>query len=78
MPTLGGDVEKKMGTLKLLNITLATAALSGVGQFLMNGPNFGGLSGVVYGLLGYVITDIHTYTTSFPISVFSNYCVPFN
>ncbi|WP_428773631.1 rhomboid family intramembrane serine protease GlpG [Vibrio sp.] len=51
---LGGDVEKRLGPAKLLQIMLVSAALSGAGQFWVEGANFGGLSGVVYALVGYL------------------------
>lgn len=51
---LGGDIERRLGTFKLLQIYLLSAAVSGAGQFWVEGANFGGLSGVVYALLGYV------------------------
>ena len=51
---LGGNIEKQLGTSKLLLIFLASAALSNVGQYWVDGPSFGGLSGVVYALVGYV------------------------
>lgn len=50
---LGGDIEKQLGTFKLLQIFFISAALSGAGQFWVEDANFGGLSGVVYALLGY-------------------------
>lgn len=50
----GGDVEQKLGLNKLLQIFLITSLLSGAGQFIVEGANFGGLSGVVYGLAGYL------------------------
>lgn len=50
---LGGDIEKKMGSAKLLQIFVISAAVSGASQFYVGGANFGGLSGVVYALLGY-------------------------
>ena len=52
--TLGGIIERFQSSFQLLWITLATAAISNLAQFLASGPNFGGLSGVVYGLLGYL------------------------
>ncbi len=51
---LGGDIEQKMGKLELLQLFLLSGILSNLGQFLVSGPNFGGLSGVVYGVVGYV------------------------
>ena len=50
----GGDIEKKLGSVTLIKIFLVSAALSGAGQYWVEGANFGGLSGVVYGLVGYV------------------------
>jgi GlpG protein len=37
----------------LLNVTLSVALISNAAQYFMVNPNFGGLSGVVYGLFGY-------------------------
>lgn len=51
---LGGDIEKKLGSLKLLQIFAVSSALSGAGQYWVEGANFGGLSGVVYALVGYL------------------------
>ncbi len=50
----GGDIEKRLGSFKLLQIFVVSAALSGAGQFWVEGANFGGLSGVVYALVGYL------------------------
>lgn len=51
---LGGEIEKKMGSFPLLNIFFITAISSNLGQYLVSGSNFGGLSGVVYGLVGFI------------------------
>ncbi|MGX9418637.1 rhomboid family intramembrane serine protease GlpG [Vibrio sp. RC27] len=51
---LGGNIEKQLGPSKLMLIFLASAALSNVGQYWVDGPSFGGLSGVVYALVGYI------------------------
>lgn len=51
---LGGPVEKRLGTRKLLVITLISALFSGFIQHKLSGAWFGGLSGVVYALMGYV------------------------
>ncbi|MGV3346128.1 rhomboid family intramembrane serine protease GlpG [Enterobacteriaceae bacterium LUAb1] len=50
---LGGRVEKRLGTGKLAVITLISALLSGWVQAKFSGIWFGGLSGVVYALIGY-------------------------
>lgn len=51
---LGGAVEKVLGTRKLLTITLISSLASGWAQSWFSGIYFGGLSGVVYALMGYV------------------------
>ncbi|TKF18788.1 rhomboid family intramembrane serine protease GlpG [Vibrio genomosp. F6] len=51
---LGGDIEKKLGVFKLAQIFVISSALSGAGQYWIEGANFGGLSGVVYALVGYL------------------------
>lgn len=50
---LGGPLERRLGTGKLLEITVLSAILSGYGQAIFSGSSFGGLSGVVYALMGY-------------------------
>lgn len=50
---LGGDIEKQLGSHKLINLFIVSAALSGALQYWFEGANFGGLSGVVYALVGY-------------------------
>lgn len=51
---LGGQVERVRGSLYLLAMVIATALISNFAEYLWSGPNFGGMSGVVYGLFGYV------------------------
>ncbi|MBI6547729.1 rhomboid family intramembrane serine protease GlpG [Xenorhabdus lircayensis] len=51
---LGSQVERKIGAGKLLEITIVSAVFSGWAQSLFSGSHFGGLSGVVYALIGYV------------------------
>ena len=51
---LGRQFEQRLGSATLLGITLFIALLSNAAQYLFGGPSlFGGLSGVLYGLLGY-------------------------
>lgn len=52
---LGGMIEQRLGAGFLAVFVVVVAATSNLGQYLVGGaPNFGGMSGVVYGLLGYV------------------------
>lgn len=51
---LGGSIEKTLGKGMLINLLLISAIASNLGQYLVSGPNFGGLSGVVYALVGFV------------------------
>ena len=51
---LGGSIEKNLGKMTLVNLFLVSAIASNLGQFLVSGPYFGGLSGVVYALVGFV------------------------
>ena len=52
---LGEMIERNQGQVKLLLLILFTALVSNSAQFLINGSSqFGGLSGVVYGYLGYI------------------------
>ncbi|MEH0373471.1 rhomboid family intramembrane serine protease GlpG [Vibrio mimicus] len=50
----GGDLEQRLGSLKLIKLFLVSAIISGAGQYWVEGANFGGLSGVVYALAGYL------------------------
>ena len=51
---LGTVIEKLASTRVLLGLVLVAGVLSNVGQFMAAGPFFGGMSGVVYALLGFV------------------------
>lgn len=51
---LGGEVERRDGHLRLLLLTLVLGVGAGFAQYLAVGPFFAGLSGVVYGLMGWV------------------------
>lgn len=50
---LGGLVEKQQGKQRLILIFLFSAIASNLAQYFLVGPYFGGLSGVVYALVGY-------------------------
>jgi GlpG protein len=51
---LGGAIEFVRGTRRFLLLFLLLAVISNVAQLLWSGPRFGGMSGVVFGLIGYV------------------------
>jgi GlpG protein len=51
---LGGNIEEVLGKSTLINLLLISAIFSNLGQFIVSGANFGGLSGVVYALVGFV------------------------
>ncbi|MEZ2636716.1 rhomboid family intramembrane serine protease GlpG [Morganella morganii] len=51
---LGSQVEKQLGSGRLLVITLISALVSCWAQSFFSGSSFGGLSGVVFALIGYV------------------------
>jgi len=51
---LGGVVESRQGSPRLGVLVGIIGVLSNLSQFFWDGPGFGGLSGVVYGLLAYV------------------------
>ncbi len=54
MLALGSVIESRQSTWRLAALVVVIAALSNLGQYLVSGPNFCGISGVVYGLLGYI------------------------
>ena len=51
---LGGMIERRQGSLFLLLFVVIVAVSSNLCQYLFTGPSFGGMSGVVYGLFGYI------------------------
>ena len=51
---LGGKVERATGHLNMFGLFLVIALVSNASQYFIGGPSlFGGMSGVVYGLLGF-------------------------
>ncbi len=52
---LGRRMEPLIGSVQMISAVLLMAVASNLGQYLWSGPSlFGGMSGVVYGLLGYI------------------------
>ncbi len=68
---LGQRIEWVKGRWKALVVILVTGIAANVGQFYSTGGNFGGMSGVVYGLFGYILTASH-YTSDARFRIHSN------
>jgi GlpG protein len=51
---LGSIVETCQGPKKLVLLVVVLAVGSNLGQYLLSNPFFGGMSGVLYGLFGYI------------------------
>ncbi|MCP4169261.1 MAG: rhomboid family intramembrane serine protease [Fuerstiella sp.] len=51
---MGMGIEFVRGTSRFVGLCLILAVTSNIGQLFWSGPFFGGMSGVVFGLIGYV------------------------
>jgi len=51
---LGGQIEAQESSRYVAIMVLVFASICNTGQYLVSGPLFVGMSGVVYGLLGYI------------------------
>ena len=51
---LGSAIEQRQTSKRMLILIIIISLLSNLAQYFWDGPLFGGMSGVVYGLLGYV------------------------
>jgi GlpG protein len=51
---LGSVIEARRGRWKYLLLVLLIAGISNAAQGIASGPSFGGMSGVVFGLFGYI------------------------
>lgn len=51
---IGAQIERVLGLSMILLVFVVSAITSNVAQVLVSGPAFGGLSGVVYAVLGFV------------------------
>lgn len=50
---LGSVIESRLGSLPFAAVVFVSAILSNLGQYVFEGPFFLGLSGVVFGLIGF-------------------------
>ncbi len=65
----GTEIESRRGTLRLALMVLTIAVCSNVAQFLAQGPFFLGISGVVYGLFGYMwMKTVRDPANGYPLS----------
>lgn len=51
---LGSVLEGKLGTMAFAFVVALVAVASNLAQFAVGGSGFGGMSGVIYGLFGYI------------------------
>lgn len=51
---LGGLLEHRLGAWRMLRLVLLFSLFSNVAQAAMQGPHFGGFSGVIFGMFGYI------------------------
>ena len=51
---LGSAIEQHQSIRRMAILVIIISVLSNLAQFVWNGPGFGGMSGVVYGLLAYI------------------------
>jgi len=51
---IGTRIERQQGSVVLLLLVLISGIASNLAQFLISGPMFGGMSGVVFALIAYV------------------------
>lgn len=51
---LGWMIERRFGRVYFGWLVVVTAVISNVAQFYWDGPEFGGMSGVIYGLFGFI------------------------
>lgn len=54
LQSLGSQIESKLGTPRFAAIVIFTGIFSNVAQFAVSGPRFLGMSGVVFGLFGFI------------------------
>lgn len=52
---LGGMIERRQGAVRILGVVLLVGAGSNIAQGMTGVSLFGGMSGVIYGLLGYLL-----------------------
>ena len=51
---LGSAIEQRQSIKRMAVLVIIISLLSNLAQFYWSGPSFGGMSGVVYGLLAYI------------------------
>jgi GlpG protein len=51
---LGTAIERRFSSRYVLLLVLVIASLSNLAEYVFNTPSFGGMSGVVFGLFGFI------------------------
>ena len=72
---LGKQIEARIGSWRFLSLILAIAVFSNTAQYLMSGPAFLGLSGIVTGFAGFIWTRQRTYGESYPLQRVTAYMI---
>lgn len=66
---LGGMIERRQGAVRIVGLFLLVAAGSNIAQAISSVSMFGGMSGVIYGLLGYIVVwNWRRPTQAFPLA----------
>jgi GlpG protein len=74
---LGGQIEQRIGYIRFVLLILMIALVSNVTQYVLQDSAFGGMSGVVYGLFGYVVVRIRAEGSSAYFITHSNVAIMF-
>lgn len=72
----GREIEQRSGSWRFLGIVLVTALVSNFSQFLVSGPSFGGMSGVDFGLFGFLWMK-STFAADYGVALRRDYVMQF-
>lgn len=72
---LGKQIELRIGSLRFWWLIFAIAIVSNTAQYLISGPAFLGLSGVVAGLTGFIWTRQKSYGEPYPLQRVTVYMI---
>lgn len=72
---LGKQIEQRIGTARFWWLLLAIAIVSNTAQYIMTGPAFLGISGVVAGLTGFIWARKKSYGENYPLQRMTVYMI---